>query len=482
MERESVPANSKDRSGGTMTTIDDHPFSGALRDERARLEAVLAAAADGVLLERDGRWYANGAAQRMLALQDELLPSPEELGARFLDGTPIASGSIPPQRFRARLKALDGRSLVIEASWSAEPVPVFVFRDVTEDYRREHMNAEFLRTLLDTIPTPINVVDAESRRVISTNAAFLDLVELPLEEVLGALPPYAWWSSAEEARVLGSGVRYGRVFRRPDGHPVPVELELHAIRDADGAATSYLAVITDLSERRRLEQQLVQSGKLAAIGELAAGVAHEINNPLFAILGLLEFALKDVAEGTKTHERLDLARRTALEIKDIVRALLDFARENSEERHSVAVDDVVRETVELVSRTSATRGIELVERFGAGPFLVEGSPNQLKQVFLNLLANARQAMPGGGTITLRLERDGDWVNASVADTGEGIAPDTLPRIFEPFFTTKRGQGGTGLGLSVSLGIAEAHGGALTAASEPGSGAVFTLRLPAREAA
>ncbi|HEY6032023.1 MAG TPA: ATP-binding protein [Gaiellaceae bacterium] len=236
---------------------------------------------------------------------------------------------------------------------------------------------------------------------------------------------------------------------------------------------------TDLSERRRLERQLAQSGKLAAIGELAAGVAHEINNPLFAILGLVEFVLADLEPGSKSHERLTLVHQTALEIKEIVRALLDFARENPDEQRVVALDDVVRETVDLVRRTSANHGVEIEQSFGEGPFLVHGSPNQLKQIFLNLLANARNVLPNGGVVTLRLERDGDWVTASVSDSGPGIPPEELPRIFEPFYTTRRAEGGTGLGLSVSLGIAEAHGGTLTASEAPGGGAAFTLRLPRR---
>jgi two-component system NtrC family sensor kinase len=108
---------------------------------------------------------------------------------------------------------------------------------------------------------------------------------------------------------------------------------------------------------------------------------------------------------------------------------------------------------------------------------VTASPNQLKQIFLNLIANARQAMPNGGTVRVDVRQDGDWVTATVSDDGPGIEAAVLERIFEPFFTTKRATGGTGLGLSVSLGIAEAHGGSLTASSEPGRGATFTLRLP-----
>ena len=226
-----------------------------------------------------------------------------------------------------------------------------------------------------------------------------------------------------------------------------------------------------------MQQQLVQSGKLAAIGELAAGVAHEINNPLFAILGLTEFLLKEAEPGSKALQRLELIQQTGLEIKEIVRALLDFARENAEERHVVPLEDVVQSTVDLVRRTNAHKGVELIDSYDASGAPVTASPNQLKQIFLNLIANARQAMPNGGTVRVDVRQDGDWVTATVSDDGPGIEAAVLERIFEPFFTTKRATGGTGLGLSVSLGIAEAHGGSLTASSEPGRGATFTLRLP-----
>jgi two-component system, NtrC family, sensor kinase len=239
-----------------------------------------------------------------------------------------------------------------------------------------------------------------------------------------------------------------------------------------------LPTLPDLSETQRLDQQLVQSGKLAALGELAAGVAHEINNPLLAILGLTEFLLDEADEGSR--QRLELIHQAGVEIKEIVRALLDFARENAEERHVVPIEDVVRSTVDLVRRTNAHKGVELVESYEAGGALVNASPNQLKQIFLNLIANARQAMPLGGTVRVGVRRSGDHVVASVSDDGPGIEPALLARIFEPFFTTRRQAGGTGLGLSVSLGLAESHGGSLTAASQPGSGASFSLRLPVAE--
>jgi signal transduction histidine kinase len=222
--------------------------------------------------------------------------------------------------------------------------------------------------------------------------------------------------------------------------------------------------------------QAVQAARMAAVGDLAAGVVHEINNPLFAILGLVEFLLVDAEPGTKAHDRLTLIQETGLEIKAIARALLTFARERGTEG-TVDLDAAAAETVELFRRTSAARHVEIVLRAESGAAVL-GNAARLKQLLLHLLANARDALPNGGTVTVEVsERDGEVV-LDVVDTGSGVAALDLPRVFEPFFTTHSERAAAGLGLAAARAIAELHGGTLTASSEPGSGARFTLRLPA----
>jgi two-component system, NtrC family, sensor kinase len=222
-------------------------------------------------------------------------------------------------------------------------------------------------------------------------------------------------------------------------------------------------------------EQLVQSGKLVAIGELAAGVAHEINNPLFAILALSEFLLKELEPGSRQHERAELIHSTGLEIKEIVRGLLDFARESSDERSALSLDDVVRQTVDLVRRTNMNKGVQILETYE--PVQIDASGSQLKQLILNLLGNARHALLDGGEIHVTVRREGADALVIVTDDGPGIDASVRERIFEPFFTTRRHSGGTGLGLSIGLGIAQAHGGSLALVDE-GPGATFVLRLPA----
>ena len=223
--------------------------------------------------------------------------------------------------------------------------------------------------------------------------------------------------------------------------------------------------------------QAVQAARMAAVGELAGSVVHEINNPLFAILGLVEFLLRDAEPGTKAHERLTLVHQTGLEIKTIARALLEFARERSGEAETLDLSATAAATVDFFRLTSAARDVEIELRAGTD-VPVHGSAPQLKQLVLHLLANAREALPGGGTVTVEVEAAAGEAVLRVSDTGAGIRPFELQRVFEPFFTTRQERGAGGLGLAAAQAIAAAHGGTLTAESPAGSGARLTLRLPA----
>jgi PAS domain S-box-containing protein len=463
--------------------------------EQDRLENVLEGVAEGVVFRSGDEFTLNAAARTIFAVPDGTELRNEMFNLRELDGSPYHSGldhvreqpalqSGGANRFTVRATALDGRELVLDCSMSpARSGVVIVFRDVTDAHLRNQLNQETLNALFDAMPTAISVARPDSQEIVAVNRAFCELIGRTATEIVGLRPPFPWWSENEpdaDPR-LAPDRSIDRVYRRPDGRPSPARVSVRSIPGDDGETALVLTLVEDLAENRRIQQQLVQSGKLAAIGELAAGVAHEINNPLFAILGLTEFLLKESEVGSKAHTRLELIQQTGLEIKQIVRALLVFARENAEERYVVSLEEVVRSTVELVRRTNAHKGVELVDTYDASGLCVNGSPNQLKQIFLNLITNARQAMPsGGGVVLIDVRREGTRAVASVSDDGPGIEPAVAERIFEPFFTTKRLSGGTGLGLSVSLGIAEAHGGRLTAVSELGVGSTFTLCLPAYE--
>ncbi|MFQ5611658.1 MAG: GAF domain-containing protein [Anaerolineae bacterium] len=237
----------------------------------------------------------------------------------------------------------------------------------------------------------------------------------------------------------------------------------------------------------RLEEtqaQLIQSAKLAAVGELAAGVAHEINNPLTSIIGLARILLEDTPHDDPHFDDVFTIDREADRARVIVRSLLDFARVSQPQRTSTNFNQLVEEAIVLVYTKSVRHRIRLEKRFADLP-LIPLDTNQIKQVVVNLLNNAIYAMPQEGTLTLStgLRNDGSGAGDGLAvvfqveDTGVGIEPAIIDKIFDPFFTTKEVGQGTGLGLSVSYGIIDRHGGRIEVESEPGQGAKFTVILP-----
>jgi signal transduction histidine kinase len=223
-------------------------------------------------------------------------------------------------------------------------------------------------------------------------------------------------------------------------------------------------------------QGLVESGRMAAVGELTAGAAHEINNPLFAILTLVDFLLRDAEPGTKAFERLQLIEGSAKDIQAVIEPVHHFARERTRELAPLDLTDTAHGAVDLVVRASATRSVMIAERYPDEPVLVAGDSSRLKCLFVHLLANAIQAMPTGGGVTVEIEREGGEVVARVEDEGTGIPSADAERVFDLFYTTRNGSG-TGLGLAAARAIAQLHGGTLTVDSGRARGACLVLRLP-----
>lgn len=231
---------------------------------------------------------------------------------------------------------------------------------------------------------------------------------------------------------------------------------------------------------QQTQMQLIQSAKLAAIGQLAAGVAHELNNPLTSILGFSELLLRDTPPEERAYRHLQTIITETQRARDIVRGLLNFSRQTESCRESVRVNLVLEETLALVRRLLTKDRITVVEEYAPDlpPLLLDTA--RMKQVFLNLITNARQAMPHRGTLTIRSRRIGDEVAVEIQDTGVGIPPENIPRLFEPFFTTQPVGQGTGLGLPISLGIVQDHGGRIEVESQVGVGSTFTVFLPVPE--
>ena len=232
------------------------------------------------------------------------------------------------------------------------------------------------------------------------------------------------------------------------------------------------------------QAQLIQSEKLSAVGEFVAGVAHELNNPLAAVMGFSEM-LKNADVGEKHSRHLELIYKSAERCQKIVQSLLSFARRAAPERKPVGVNKLIEDVLEMIAYPLRTSNVKVVTKFSTRLPVVLADGHQVQQVVLNIINNARQALEGktdAGCITLATNHDANFVRIVIQDNGPGIAPENLKRIFDPFFTTKEVGKGTGLGLSLCYGMIREHGGNILVTSPPGAGATFTIELPVADEA
>ena len=273
--------------------------------------------------------------------------------------------------------------------------------------------------------------------------------------------------------------------RRPAGDTDASEIDLieTLARQAEVAFDNAILYQDLLSTHQKLKSsqaQLVQSGKMAAVGQLAAGVAHEVNNPLQIILSRVQLLMMRHHELEPLVKDLHLIESNVKRISRIIRSLLDFARHNTgdEEWRRIDLVYLITQTVNLMQHLMEKAGIDVeVTHPSGGPPTIHGNVGEVEQIFLNLLINARQAMPDGGRIDISIEVIEDKAIVRVSDTGDGIPSGYLERIFDPFFTTREEEGGTGLGLSIIYGIIEKHNGRIDVESNEGLGTTFELQLP-----
>ena len=237
-----------------------------------------------------------------------------------------------------------------------------------------------------------------------------------------------------------------------------------------------------VSTLKNTQAQLLQSEKLSAVGEFVAGVAHELNNPLAAVMGFSEI-LKEAKMDEKHRHHLDLIFKSATRCQKIVQALLSFARRHQPERKPVSINNLIGEVLEIITYQLRSSNVEIIQHLAPNLQLVLADGHQIQQVLLNLLNNARQAIEAhqpAGCITITTEVKNHFLRVAVRDNGPGIAPENLNRVFDPFFTTKEVGKGTGLGLSLCYGLIKEHGGNITVTSRLGEGTTFTIELPVPE--
>lgn len=247
--------------------------------------------------------------------------------------------------------------------------------------------------------------------------------------------------------------------------------------DKEGQASGRLIIVDDITERVRLEDQIVQNDKLTSVGLLAAGVAHEVNTPLAVISSHSQLLRKQLPPDDDRASVMDKIIKQTFRASEIVNSLLSFSRTNPTEFVELDVHQVITETLSLLVHQMKGAGVRVEKDFAAEVPMAFGNAGKLQQVFLNLFLNARDAMPGGGTLRVRTSSAAAKLRIWIEDTGVGISGENIKKIYDPFFTTKDVGKGTGLGLSVSYGIVQEHGGSIAVESVPGKGTAFRLELP-----
>lgn len=345
----------------------------------------------------------------------------------------------------------------------------------------------FSEGIIESSPAGMVVLDPEAR-ILSANAAFArltrctreELTGLPVAAVLPVEPLPEPGQKLVEVSYCDDAGAERHLQLSVAGFETAADAEDGGL--ATGVPTLRVLVVYDVSERVAMEKALREQDRMAALGLLAAGVAHEVNTPITGISSYAQMLLAETPSDDPRREILQKVERQTFRAARIVNNLLDFARKRTDERAPMNLVPLVEESLDLLSVRRTRRGVALELHLPAESLTVVGNDGELQQVFTNLALNAIDAMEGGGTLTVTADADGDRARLVVQDTGPGIAIPDLERIFEPFYSTKVERGGTGLGLAISRDIVKRHGGELSVESTPGHGTRLIVELPLEAAA
>ncbi len=345
---------------------------------------------------------------------------------------------------------------------------------------------DFSEDIIESISLGVVACGLE-QQVESWNSAMEKLYGLKRSEVVGKglhtiFPPELLAELPQPSEVHRTFGLYKFRLRTAVGRELIVNISLTPLLGKDDQAIGRLLIFNDLTDRVSLEDQLVQAEKLSSTGLLAAGVAHEVNTPLAVISSQAQMLLKQIPPDDPRGRIMEKIVKQAFRASEIVNHLLKFSRVSGSEYAEVDLNKLIRETVSLVEPMLQASKISLNCQLGAALAPVFGNYGKLQQVFMNLILNARDAMPRGGELTLATECENSTVHVEVSDNGLGIPPDHLNKIFDPFFTTKSTSRGTGLGLAVAYGIIREHAGKIRVESALGRGTSFRLEFPAAKKA
>ena len=341
------------------------------------------------------------------------------------------------------------------------------------------VSAQQWRSTFDAITDSVCLLNKEGN-ILRCNKAMANLLGKSFSDIVGCScweVIYGTSEAIEECplvRMCETRRRETTVWQMDD-HWFNVAVD--PIQDKDGNITGAVHIMSDISEQKYMEEQLRQSQKMEAVGKLAAGVAHEIGNPLTSISSLTQL-LQMKSNDNFAKENLQLMRENIDRINKIVRNMVDFSRPASNERKFIQVKDVVKDAVNISKFDKRAKNIELITNLASNMRKIPLVADQLLQVFMNIIFNAFDAMPDGGELRISAKQKSEMIHISFTDTGTGINPDVASHIFDPFFTTKEVGKGVGLGLSVSYGIIKSLGGNIEVQSTEGLGSTFTVILPA----
>lgn len=340
---------------------------------------------------------------------------------------------------------------------------------------------DFSENIVESLNVGVLAVDFEGR-VESWNTQLEQLIGVPRREAVGrkleeVLPLDLVAEVAARATDEHVSSIYKFHLRNRAGRALVVNVSMAPLVGKSGERIGRLILVDDISQRVRLEEQMLQTEKLTSLGLLAAGVAHEVNTPLAVISNYIQMLAKQMPGDDPRHSLIEKIVKQTFRASEIVNNLLNFSRTGAAEFTEVNLNGVIEETLSLVTHPFRTARVNVIKLLQPDLPSVLGSTNRLQQVFLNLFMNARDAMPSGGMLEVRTGANNGCVEVEVTDTGTGIPRENIHRIFDPFFTTKSSGRGTGLGLSVSYGIIKEHAGKIDVRSTLGKGTSFRLEFP-----
>lgn len=343
-----------------------------------------------------------------------------------------------------------------------------------EKYRRVFENSKDMLFICDVHGT-----------IRDINPSGVDLLGLETREGAVGRNLFEWLDPGEAERVRLHIIKEGYVkdvelsLRRSVSENLTVLLSGTAVYGEGEKPGEVEGTVKDITGRKRMELQLLQADKLASLGQLSAGIAHEINNPLGLVLGYTKLVLKEAGPEKEFNEDLKIIEKHALNCKKIVENLLKFSRATSTTKSLVDLHDLIHDVVEVVANKFKVERVGLETRLAPDLPKVQADPDKIRQVFMNILMNGRQSIEGAGTITIAtsFDKHRGLISIRFTDTGSGIPQEIIHKIFDPFFTTKPTGMGTGLGLAVSYGIVKDHDGEIRVESNPGQGSAFIVELP-----